>query len=57
MDSVTIELYPDQVAFLRRMVETHHLFDVSKAVRVLITYARQDGYAAGIYGKIRCTMC
>jgi len=54
----SIELESDKVRFLEQMVASYGLQDISKAVRCLINYARenQDTHDA-IFGEVRCIDC
>jgi hypothetical protein len=50
-------LYADHRKFLKEMVEKYDLEDEGKALRVLVTYAMQDGNLDDIYKGIRCRHC
>lgn len=53
-----IELKEDQHEYLREMAEKYALQDLSKAVRCLINYARENSDLEGsIYEEIRCLYC
>jgi len=53
-----IELDASKVEFLEEMVKTYHLPDVGKAVRCLVSYARENpGQHKAIFDEIRCENC
>ncbi len=54
---VTFTLYEDQLNFLKNMVEKYDLPDESKALRILIDFARTEGDLEQIFTEIRCTHC
>lgn len=50
-----VELRPDQLQYLEKMGQEHGLPDVSKTVRVLVSYAMATPEReADIFGVIRC---
>ncbi len=54
----SIEIEKSMHEFLESMVEKHKLADVSKAVRCLINYAREEADKQdSIFGDIRCLDC
>jgi len=53
--SFTIE--SDQKEWLNKMAQEYHLPDASKALRVLLDYAIEDGQPAEIFDTIRCRHC
>lgn len=55
--SETYIVQANQKAWLEQMAQAHNLKDASKALRVLLDYAIEDGDAQEIFGKIRCTRC
>ncbi len=50
-------LYTDHRKFLKEMVEKYDLEDEDKALRVLVTYAMQDGNLDDIFQGVRCRHC
>lgn len=54
----SIDLEAAKVEFLEQMAESHGLPDISKAVRCLVNYARDnpDQHAA-IFTEVRCLDC
>jgi len=53
-----IELSSDMVAYLEEATKTYSLSDVSKAVRCLINYARENPERGKeIFDEIRCLGC
>jgi len=55
--TVTYTLEQDQIAWLEKMAAEHDLPDASKALRVLLDYAAEDGDQREIFGIIRCRHC
>lgn len=54
----SLELEESMNAFLEEMVEKYQLADVSKAVRCLVNYARQEtDQQDAIFSDIRCLDC
>lgn len=53
----SFEIEADQQAWLESMAQRHQLRDASKALRVLLDYAMEDGDEQAIFEKIRCTRC
>ena len=47
----------DQRAWLESMAAEHHLADESKALRVLLDFAMEEGDKALIFEQIRCARC
>ena len=52
-----IELHPEQVDYLDRMVQEYGLPDRGKAIRCLLDYAVEDGDADDIFEMMRCLHC
>ena len=53
-----LELKPEQLAWLREMAGKHNLPDESKALRCLITFAREKAeLEPDIFEEIRCVDC
>ena len=53
---LTVELTDRQLEYLERMVAAHELKDVSKALRVLVSYAMANpGEEAAIFDVVRCS--
>ena len=52
-----MELYQDHYDFLANMADQYDLPDPSKALRVLIDYAMEDGDTEDIFSRIRCLRC
>ena len=53
-----IELEPDKIAFLEQMASVYGLPDVSKAVRCLVNYARENpDKQESIFSEIHCVNC
>jgi hypothetical protein len=53
-----IELESDKVEFLQQMASSYGLPDVGKAVRCLISYARENpDKREAIFGEVRCVKC
>jgi hypothetical protein len=50
-------LYADHRKFLKEMVKKYDLEDEDKALRVLVTYAMQDGNLDDIFKGVRCRHC
>lgn len=50
-------LYADHRRFLEEMAETYDLPDADKVLRVLVTYAMQEGNRDEIFKTIRCRHC
>ncbi len=56
--TVSIELYPYQVAYLEEMASKHGIPDLNKAVRVLINFARDEqDHESIIFSEKRCIDC
>ena len=53
----TFSIEENQKQWLEAMAVAHNLPDASKALRVLLDYARADGDEDDIFGKIRCSHC
>ena len=51
------EVEADQMAWLEDMARQYHLPGASKALRVLLDYAMEDGDKAAIFQTIRCRHC
>jgi hypothetical protein len=51
------EIEADQKAWLEDMAREHGLPDASKALRVILDFARTDGDLQQIFGEIRCFRC
>lgn len=54
-ESFSIE--SDQLAWLQEMARAYDLPDASKALRVLLDYAGEEGDPDTIFGTIRCRHC
>ena len=54
---VTYEVQEDQAAWLEEMATNYNLPDASKALRVLLDFAMQDGDEKVIFETIRCRHC
>jgi hypothetical protein len=53
-----IELESEKIAFLEQMATSYGLSDISKAVRCLINYARENpDKHEEIFAEIRCLDC
>ena len=53
-----IQLSPDMVAYLEAAAKQYSLSDMSKAVRCLINYARENPDRRGeIFDEVRCLGC
>lgn len=56
--TVSIDLYPQQVAYLEHMQQKHGIADLSKTVRVLINFARDEpDHESLIFQEKRCIDC
>jgi hypothetical protein len=56
MQSREIELKPEQAAYLDEAVGAYNLSDTSKALRILINYARQNPDKRDeIFAEVHCT--
>jgi hypothetical protein len=55
--SETYSIEPDHQAWLETMAESHGLPDASKALRVVLDYAMQDGDEDALFNTIRCRHC
>lgn len=55
--SETYEIEADQRDWLAQMAQEYNLRNPSKALRVLLDFAIEDGDRAEIFEKIRCTRC
>lgn len=53
----SFEIEADQQVWLENMAQRHQLRDASKALRVLLDYAIEDGDEKAIFETIRCTRC
>ncbi|MHC4989801.1 MAG: hypothetical protein ACYTGC_02380 [Planctomycetota bacterium] len=57
-ETYQVELKPSQMDYLVEMTRIHGLPDTSKALRCLITYAREHRDAeAEIFATMRCQDC
>ncbi len=50
-------LYAEHRKFLQEMAATNELKDEQKALRVLVTYAMQEGVLDQIFKYVRCRHC
>lgn len=50
-------LYGDHRKFLQEMAATYELQDEQKVLRVLVTYAMQEGDLDQIFKYVRCRHC
>lgn len=56
--SVPVDLETEKVQFLEEMAKKYGLPDMGKAVRCLVSYARENpDKHADIFDEIRCTDC
>lgn len=56
--SYSIELNEEQFQFLERMVDEYNLPDVSKVVRCLVNYVRDEqDKCVDVFEQIRCLDC
>lgn len=53
----SVEIESDQLEWLKDMVASYELADVSKALRVVLDHAMMDGDEDEIFGAIRCRRC
>ena len=51
------EVNEDHLTWLKAMAEKHGLPDSSKALRVVLDYAMQEGDEPTIFEEIRCHHC
>lgn len=51
------EINEDHLTFLEEMADAYDLPNASKALRVLLDYAMEDGDQEEIFSKIRCLRC
>ena len=56
-DAADQPLYASHRKFLREMAEKYGLPDEHKAMRVLVTYAIEDGNLDDIFKLVRCHHC
>ena len=56
-DTADQPLYAEHRRFLQDMCEKYDLPDQHKALRVLVTYAMQDGNLDDIFKYVRCHHC
>jgi hypothetical protein len=56
-EQATFALERDQKEWLERVAEDHELPDASKALRILLDYAMQDGNENEIFETVRCRHC
>lgn len=55
--SHSYDLEPTQAEWLEQMASAHSLPDTSKALRVVLDFAMQDGDEKTIFETIRCRHC
>lgn len=55
--SEKLEINKDHLDWLRQMAEEYGLFDVDKALRVVLDYAIQEGDQETIFTEVRCNHC
>ncbi len=55
--NVSLDIEQDQKDWLESMAQKHSLPDASKALRVLLDYAIEEGDEQDIFGKVRCLRC
>ena len=56
--SITVELRPQQLAYLEQIIAKHGIADVGKAVRVLVDFARDEpDHESLIFNEKRCINC
>lgn len=55
--TVSVELADDHQPWLEEMAKKYVVEDVSKAIRVLIDYAKHEGDLDVIFGEVRCKHC
>lgn len=53
----SFEIQADHKEWLESMVEEYNLTDASKALRILLDYALEDGDAGEIFQTVRCRHC
>lgn len=54
----SIELYDDDIAYLKEMIDKYGLADLGKAVRCLVNYAQEKkDQEKEIFDTIRCHHC
>lgn len=54
---INVTLYEDQQAWLEAMAVKYDLPDASKALRVLVDFAVEDGDLDTIFETVRCRHC
>jgi len=54
---ITFTIEEDQKDWLDAMANGYQLPDASKALRVLLDYAMEDGNRDEIFKKVRCLRC
>ena len=54
---IDVVIETEQDTWLEEMVAKHSLIDKSKALRVLLDYAIEDGSEAEIFEHERCRFC
>ena len=53
-----VDLKPEMIQFLNEMTQTYKLDDPGKAVRCLVSYARENTDKLDeIFSEVRCTSC
>jgi hypothetical protein len=55
--TVPYEVEEDQRVWLENMAKQHDLPNPSKALRVLLDHAIEEGDEREIFGKVRCLRC
>ncbi|MBY0585875.1 hypothetical protein K2X85_01800 [bacterium] len=54
----SLELYEDDIAYLKEMVVKYNLADIGKAVRCLVNHAKEKAeQEKDIFDTIRCHHC
>jgi hypothetical protein len=53
----TYRIETDQQEWLEAMARAHQLPDASKALRVLLDFAMEEGDPQSIFGSVRCRHC
>ncbi len=55
--AASFDLYPEQQEWLSEMTKKFALPDESKALRVLLEFARTEADLEAVFNDIRCTRC
>jgi hypothetical protein len=58
LDTYQIDLHNEQLEYLNKIVESHQLIDLGKAIRCLINYSMvSEKYEEEIFDTERCVNC